>query len=99
MNIQLVTAAPFDVAQLVAVWNASFGKSWPLTKQLLLQSLNSEFHEPEGVLVARDIKSSGSDIIGWVWARSNRKVGQETGQPAGRGGIGALCVLPEYQRR
>ncbi len=103
MNIQIEVALPEDFSQLIAVWNQSFGANWPLTEQLLRQSSNSEFHESEGVLVARDIEQSieysKSEIVGWIWARSNKMVGENLGRFQGRGGIGALCVLPQFQRR
>ena len=105
MNIQIEEAQPGDFPQLIEVWNQSLGANWPLTEQLLRQSFESEFHEPQGVFVARDLEHrvldvlETSSIVGWIWARSNKLVGEELGRFAGRGGIGALCVLPQFQHR
>ena len=105
MNIQIEVARTEDFSQLLAVWNQSFDAKWPLTEQLLRQSFASEFHESAGVFVARDLEhrvldvAKTSNIVGWIWARSNKLVGKELGRFQDRGGIGALCVLPPFQRR
>ncbi len=85
-----------DIPQLVALWNTSFGAQWPLTEGLLRQTLQHDpFTEPEGQFVLRENHA----IIGWALCKSNRLVGLELGRFQNRGGIGALCVHPDYQRR
>lgn len=93
--ISLESASLQAIPQLVALWNDAFA-NWPLTERLLRQTLeNDPFHEPEGHFVARD----NGAIIGWALCKSNRKVGPELERFQNRGGIGALCVHPQYQRR
>ncbi len=85
-----------DIPQLVALWNNAFGANWPLTEQLLRQTLEHDpFYEPEGHFVWRE----NEEIVGWALCKSNRKVGPELGRFENRGGIGALCVHPDFQRR
>lgn len=85
-----------DIPHLVALWNKAFGANWPLTERLLRQTLeNDPFYEPEGHFVARE----NSAIVGWALCKSNKLVGPELGRFQNRGGIGALCVHPDFQRR
>ena len=92
----LELASLHDIPQLVVLWNKSFGSNWPLTEQLLRQTLQHDpFYEPEGHFVLRE----NDAIIGWALCKSNRGVGTELGRFQNGGGIGALCVHPAYQRR
>src|SRR6185503_11642144 len=73
-----------------------FGSDWPLTERLLRQTLEGDpYYEPDGNLVAR----AGDRIVGWVLCKSMRDAGPEVGRFQGRGGIGALCVHPGFQRQ
>ena len=93
--ISLSSATPHDIAALVDLWNAAFGPGFPATERLLRQTLEHDpYLEPEGNLVARD----GNRIVGWVLAKSMAHVDEPMAEFRGRGGIGALCVLPEFQR-
>jgi GNAT superfamily N-acetyltransferase len=61
----------------------------------LRQTLESDpFYEPEGNFVLRE----GEQIVGWCLCKANLRVGPELGRFQNRGGIGALCVHPHYQR-
>jgi ribosomal protein S18 acetylase RimI-like enzyme len=85
-----------DVTQIVALWNATFGEQWPLTERLFLQTVEGDpFYEAEGTWLARD----GEQVVGYVLTKSMKTAGPEMGRFQGRGGIGALLVHPEYQRR
>lgn len=96
MNIEYSHATRKDVPEIVELWNAAFGSNWPLTERLLLQSVEGDpFYEAEGSWFARD----GERVVGYILSKSMRDAGPELGRFQGRGGIGALCVHPEYQRR
>jgi ribosomal protein S18 acetylase RimI-like enzyme len=85
-----------DIPALVELWNAAFGPQWPLTERLLRQTIEGDpYYEPQGNLVTRD----GNRIIGWILCKSMQNVGPEIARFANRGGIGALCVHPDVQRR
>jgi ribosomal protein S18 acetylase RimI-like enzyme len=84
-----------DIPALVELWNAAFGPGFPLNERLLRQTLEADpWYEPEGCWVARD----GTRTVGWVLSKSMKAAGTEMGRFQGRGGIGALCVHPDYQR-
>ena len=88
-------ASTNDIPQIVALWNAAFGANWPLTENLLRQTLQHDpWYEPEGHFVIRE----NGEIVGWALCKSNRLVGPELGRFQNRGGIGGLCVHPNYQR-
>lgn len=96
MSIEYSHSTREDVPALVELWNAALGPGWPLTERLLLQTVDGDpFYEREGNFIAR----GGDEIIGWVLSKSMRSAGPEMGRFQRRGGIGALCVHPEYQRR
>ena len=85
-----------DVTAIVELWNAAFSPNFPLTERLLLQTVECDpFYEPEGTWLARE----GEKIIGYVLSKTMKNAGPELGRFQGRGGIGVLCVHPEYQRR
>jgi len=89
-------ATPDDIPALADLWNAAFGPEFPATERLLRQPLeHDKYLEPGGNLVARD----GVRIVGWVLSKSMAHVGEPMAAYRGRGGIGAICVHPEYQRR
>lgn len=83
-----------DVPLLVALWNASFGPQWPLSERLLRQTLSDPWQEEEGHLVARD----GNRVVGWVLCKSMKNA-DALPRFQNRGGIGALCVHPDFQRQ
>ncbi len=94
MSIELASLS--DISRLVTLWNASFGANWPLTERLLRQTLeNDPFYEAAGHFVARE----NDEIVGWALCKSNKLAGPELGRFQNRGGIGALCVHPNFQRR
>lgn len=94
--IELMPARPEDTPALVRLWNDALGPDFPLTERLLRQTLDGDpYFEPAGHIVARD----GERLAGWVLAKSMQKAGPEMGRFQNRGGIGALCVHPDYQRR
>ena len=90
-----------DIPAIVALWNASMPDTFPLTERLLLQTLNDDpYREPEGEWVARDGDlPQGQNLVGWVLSKSMKLAGPEVGRFQNRGGIGALCVHPDYQRQ
>jgi ribosomal protein S18 acetylase RimI-like enzyme len=94
--IEYSHAARGDVPAIVALWNAAFGPNFPLTERLLLQTVDGDpFYETEGTWIARE----GERLVGYVLSKTMREAGPELGRFQGRGGIGALCVHPDYQRR
>jgi predicted N-acetyltransferase YhbS len=98
VNIQTLSREQIiaSIPELCAVWNAAFGADWPLSQRLLRQTVeDDDLFESEGVFIARD----GDKIIGWILSKTNRNGGPEIGRFAGRGGIGAWCVLPSHQKR
>jgi predicted N-acetyltransferase YhbS len=95
-HITLERAAPHENSQLVELWNTAFGPQWPMTEKLLRQTLDHDpYFESEGHIVARD----GDKIIGWVLCKAMTNAGPEIATFRNRGGIGALCVHPDYQRQ
>ena len=85
-----------DIPQIVTLWNTSFGARWPLTEKLLRQTVQSSpFYESEGHFVLRE----NGELVGWALCKSNKLVGPELGRFQNRGGIGGLCVHPQFQRR
>ena len=67
-----------------------------MTERLIRQTLEQDpYFEPEGSMAARE----GERIVGWALCKSMRLAGPEVGRFQKRGGIGALCVHPDYQRR
>lgn len=85
-----------DVPAILQLWNAAFGPNFPLTQRLLNQTLEGDpYYENEGCFVARE----GERVVGWMLSKSMKNAGPEVGRFERRGGIGALCVHPEYQRR
>lgn len=96
MHIEYSHPSRDDADEIVALWNASFGPNWPLAKRLLLQSIDGDpYYENEGAWLARD----GSTLVGYVLSKSMKSAGPEWGRFEKRGGIGALCVHPDYRRR
>ncbi len=86
---------PADIPALLDLWNACL-PNFPLSEQLLQQSIIDDPHyEREGCFIVRE----NEHIIGWVMSKSMRNAGSEVGRFQNRGGIGALCVHPERQRR
>lgn len=95
-HITISPAAPHETPQLVELWNAAFGPNWPMSEKLLRQTLDHDpYFEAEGHLVARD----GDKIVGWILCKTMRNAGPEIERFKNRGGIGALCVHPNYQRQ
>ena len=83
-----------DIPALLDLWNACL-PNFPLSDKLLRQSmLDDPYYERDGCFIARDKEQ----IIGWVMAKSMRRAGAEIGRFQNRGGIGALCVHPDFQR-
>lgn len=96
MSIEYSHAARADVPQIVELWNTSFGPNFPLTEKLLLQTVEADpFYETAGTWLARD----GEKVIGYVLSKTMKNAGPELGRFQGRGGIGALCVHPDFQKR
>lgn len=96
MTIEYSHPTREDAPAIVELWNAAFGPSWPLTERLLLQTLEGDpFYEAEGCWIAHD----GERVVGYVLSKSMQNAGPELGRFQGRGGIGALCVHPDYRRR
>ena len=84
-----------DIPALLDLWNNCL-PDFPLSEQLLRQSMiDDPYYEREGCCVARE----NDQIIGWVMAKSMRTAGVEVGRFQNRGGIGALCVHPDFQRQ
>jgi len=90
-----------DLAQIVALWNTAMPASFPLTQRLLHQTLGDDpYREPQGEWIARDTQlPDGQNLVGWVLSKSMKQAGPEVGRFQNRGGIGALCVHPDYQRQ
>jgi ribosomal protein S18 acetylase RimI-like enzyme len=85
-----------DVPAIVELWNAALTPNFPLTQRLLRQTVAADpFYEAEATWVARD----GERVVGYVLSKTMREAGPELGRFQGRGGIGALCVHPDFQRR
>lgn len=89
-----------DIPAIVELWNAAFGPDFPLTERLLRQTMESDpFYEAEGCFLARENARINSRIVGWVLSKSMQTAGPEMGRFQGRGGIGAICVHPDFQKR
>lgn len=85
-----------DVPAIVELWNAAFTPNFPLSQRLLLQTVAADpFYETEATWIARDDER----VVGYVLSKTMREAGPELGRFQGRGGIGALCVHPDFQRR
>jgi len=85
-----------NIPEIAALWNASLGADWPLTQRLLRQTMEHDpYYERDGCWVARE----NEKIVGWVLSKTMKNAGPEVGRFQGRGGIGALCVHPDYQRQ
>ncbi len=96
-GIEFAPAAPSDDLGLIELWNRSL-PGFPMTPRLLGQTLRHDpYFEPAGHLLARHA-ASGS-VVGWVLSKSMREAGPEVGRFQNRGGIGALCVAPGFERR
>lgn len=94
--LEFTHATAEDTPRLVTLWNAAFGPDFPLTERLLRQTVDSDpYYEAAGTWVARH----QGQPVGWVLSKSMQNAGPEIGRFQGRGGIGALCVHPAYQRR
>jgi GNAT superfamily N-acetyltransferase len=86
-----------DAAGICALWNGCV-PGFTLTPRLMEQSTRLDpFYEPEGCWVVR--AEVGGPIVGWVMSKSMRGAGPELGRFQNRGGIGALCVHPDWRRR
>ena len=107
--IEYSLASPADIPDLVTLWNASMPEGYRLGERVLGQILRDDpYYEAHGHWIARDSlraassysnESADGNIIGWVLSKSMCKAGSEVGRFQNRGGIGALCVHPHYQRR
>lgn len=96
-GIEFAPGAPEDDEALVELWNAAL-PGFPMTTRLLRQTLRHDpYFEAEGHIVARHRASSS--IVGWALCKSMRGAGPEVGRFQNRGGVGALCVAPEFQRQ
>lgn len=85
-----------DAPEILELWNAAFGPEFPLTPRLLSQTLDGDpYYENEGCFIARE----NGKLIGWVLSKSMKNAGPEVGRFEKRGGIGALCVHPDFQKR
>lgn len=94
--IDLAHATAADIPELIQLWNDSFGPSFPMTDRLIRQTLDYDpFYEPEGNFIIR----SDGKIVAWALCKSMKDAGPEMGRFQRRGGIGALCVHPDYRRR
>jgi GNAT superfamily N-acetyltransferase len=95
-SLQFSHPTPSDIPALAQLWNVAMPPEFPLTERLLRQSMQDDpWYESEGCWIVRDKDA----IIGWVMVKSMREAGPEVGRFQNRGGIGALCVHPDYQRR
>ncbi len=95
--IEFAPATPSDESALIALWNHTL-PGFPMTPRLLEQTLRHDpYFEAGGHILARH-KASAS-VVGWVLSKSMRHAGEEVGRFQNRGGVGALCVVPEFQRR
>jgi GNAT superfamily N-acetyltransferase len=95
-GITLAPGHPGDNEALLALWNAVL-PAFPLSQRLLSQTLADPYFEPEGHLVARH--DASNTIVGWVLCKSMAGAGPEVGRFQNRGGVGALCVAPDFQGR
>ena len=94
--ITLKNARLADIPTLLDLWNINLGEDFPLTEKLLRQTMeNDPYYESEGHLIAW----KGETAVGWILCKSMKNAGAEVGRFAGRGGIGALCVHPDFQRQ
>ncbi len=85
-----------DALEIIELWNAAFGSDFPLTERLLSQTLDGDpYYEKDGCFIARE----NGKIIGWVLSKSMQNAGPEVGRFEKRGGIGALCVHPNFQNQ
>ena len=96
-GIEFALATPEDDEALVRLWNAAL-PGFPMTPRLLRQALRHDpYFEADGHIIARHHASQS--VVGWVLCKSMRNAGPEVGRFQNRGGIGALCVAPDFQRR
>ncbi len=80
------------IPALVDVWNAAWGRTFPLRIALLRQNTLGDPHfDPEGLVVAQE--GPAGPLLGWALAKA---AGHPFGPP-GCGWIGALVVHPAAQ--
>lgn len=96
MRIEYSTYEPAVIPDLIQLWNECLGQSFPMTERLMRQNLDGDpTFRHEGSWLARD----GERVVGWVLAKALTDPPSMLAKYRGMGGIGALCVHPDYRRR
>ena len=97
-SAELVRFGPEAVPEVVAVWNAAMGETFPLRESLFVQNTVRDPHfDPGGCWVARS--STRGPAIGMCLAKIAREPIGADGVLADRGWVSALVVHPAVQRR
>ncbi len=104
MKIENATRA--DIPALVQLWNAALGANWPMTPQLLRQTMQADpTYEESGNFIIREYSQGenasgeGAPIVAWLLCKSMENPPPQLARFQNMGGIGALCVHPNFQRR
>lgn len=104
--MRIETATRADLPALVQLWNAAMDSDWPMTEQLLRQTMECDpTYEAGGNFIIREYSqgenasSENAPMIAWLLCKSMQNPPPELARFRNMGGIGALCVHPERQRR
>ena len=97
-SAEVVTFGPEAVPEVVAVWNAALGETFPLRESLFTQNTVMDPHfDPGGCWVARGPKRGPA--VGMCLAKVAREPIGADGTLPDRGWVSALVVHPAFQRR
>ncbi|TMI87003.1 MAG: GNAT family N-acetyltransferase [Bacillati bacterium ANGP1] len=97
-SAEVVTFGPEAVPEVVALWNAAWGESFPLRESLFAQNTVMDPHfDPGGCWVARGPKRGPA--VGFCLAKIAREPIGADGTLPDRGWVGALVVHPAFRRR
>ncbi|HYM70005.1 MAG TPA: GNAT family N-acetyltransferase [bacterium] len=96
--VRVSAFTPSVVAELIEVWNAAAGDSFPLREALFRQNTVDDPHfDPAGCLVGRAVR--GDLVTGFCLAKVARVPLGADGLRADRGWISMLAVHPDSRRR
>ena len=97
-SAEVVAFGPEAVPEVVAVWNAALGETFPLRESLFAQNTVLDPHfDPGGCWVARGPKRGSA--VGMCLAKVAREPIGADGTLPDRGWVSALVVHPAFQRR
>ena len=104
--MKIETATRADIPALTKLWNIAMGANWPMTQQLLRQTMECDpTYEESGNFIIREYSqdenasSEDAPIAAWLVCKSMKNPPPNLARFQNMGGIGALCVHPNFQRR